>query len=314
MSKDTIFFSPNGPYITKNNGFYGVVDNNDREILPHIYSNIEEYKYGLSKVAIKNPEENQSANELFGVATIDGEIIIEPIFHKLIITEDDILTAIYRFDDKYNISDKLCGVFNHFGENIIPFNYQEIYKISNEIYRVFFGQVDSKGNALYSSGKMGLVNTDHKFIFNQEYDFISTPRDGFCILFKGKIHDLLGFSTGKYGLANEFGELIIPVEYDYIGKHSEGLILVFKGEISNTKVLNGAFGFTNTEGKIVIPLKFEYANDFKNNGTASVVYGGRAGTINKVGEIKYEKNKFGDENSYRLYYYFFTKTKEYINI
>ncbi len=202
----------------------GLIDGNGTFLLDPEYQEVkvEKEKYFFFRKADK-----------WGALTFNGQTLFLPQFqsysfisNELIKLRKDKLFALFSisqkkfinsswYDNYYPLLDKyvlckknrLLGLIDLSGEEILPVLYDEILSLGKNHFRV------------QQNGKWGVVKIDNALILPLEYDYISPFKHGLALLKKGE----------KFGALNARGETIIEVIYDKI-LLKPNRIEVFKGE------------------------------------------------------------------------------------
>lgn len=268
--------NPSNMYVVQKEPNYGIIDNQDKEILPIRYKNINSVEH-------HRPDEvviaKDTATNKYGLLEIQTQNwIIEPVNERLYQLEEGYATAldvdmkiIYDLSgnkishDKYDKRNgnlvKKDGKWALLDDNdkiLIPFEYDVMISLGD-----FFviggewalGMVDSTNQIIipikYTSileckdllsiekySKWAIANKNGEFITDFIYDQISCQYTGDII----KV-----YQGGKIGALNKQGQQILPIEYNEIENYDIYLKL-FK---------NGKFGMAHLNGNIILSCEYD---------------------------------------------------------
>jgi len=254
----------NGAAKISKNGFYGIIDQNGKAILPIIYDEIFLTTDGIfakkdfSKFAF-NYDGSNNCSCFFGAHSNRDSYqqypeykILNFDYYGKSFSEDLFLSKIYYNSktNKYQLTylDKIGNV-----------------KISTDKYSD--GLIFSEGLAGVSSFKYwGFIDKTGKEVISPRYDYQSSFREGVANVSK----------NGKYGLIDKNENIIIPFEFDLMSS-------VFDGAVSVKK--DNKYGFFDTKGKMIIDFIYDDALFFQ-NGLANVKKDGKWLSINKKGDVE----------------------------
>ena len=102
--------------------------------------------------------------------------------------------------------DKLIGVIDQKGKEIISPKYNHIIRLSNNTYKISI------------NGKWGLIGENGELIIHPKYDLLKTTGQGYYIVKRNNL----------YGSISEKGINQIPLLYDYIDFNREAKTLLIK--------------------------------------------------------------------------------------
>ncbi len=248
-------------YKVKKGNLVGLLDSNFKQILPTEFEDIKD-GYKDNVYILKNNK--------MGIANNKGEILLQPEYEEItnsnkhiqvkkegkkgLLTHeltvfipceyDNITYYIDSFTPERPFTafqkNKLTGVFDEKGKEIIPPLYEEI-----DLY-------DSRDNIVAKkAGKYGVIDLQHKIIINFDYDLIEkvyTESEMYIRLTK----------NNKQGVGSKTGELLLPVIYDEIGQFTLASKLLMGVKKKDT------WGYINAKNKMVIPNIYEDARAFQN--------------------------------------------------
>ncbi|MCA5005080.1 WG repeat-containing protein [Sphingobacterium bovistauri] len=178
--------------VTNEEGKYGAIDYNGKEILPLKFDYLDH-----------EPINNQyifSENENFGLMK-DGKIII-PAQYQLV---SFISNGYAIFTENYK-----NGIIDENNKVIVPAKYNSIQENSSTL----FVNMDDKG--IYSLHRI----SDGKELASK-YDLISLSQDSDLVLVQ---------KNNKYGYVNKDGKIVIPIQYAYATVFTAGLAVVSNSE------------------------------------------------------------------------------------
>lgn len=143
----------------------------------------------------------------------------------------------YPFTQNFVLAkkDRLLGLLDQFGNEILPVQYNEIQPFTTDYYRINRG------------GKWGIINSGLEMVLPANLDYIARPVDGFATV----------RNNGKFGAINLQGEMVIPLEFDkiewkdrqgYAYKNEALTLFDFTDENSSENTRNFKKHFTITIG------------------------------------------------------------------
>lgn len=220
--KDTIIYTTDFLSISQKDGKWAMNDSSGREIVPHIYDNIEEIIQGLYwKVRL---------DDKVGIINAKGKIVKGIEYEDI----DKNLDARHLHITKAKRKGK-WGVETLTGKTIIPFQYDTI-EIVNELENTFFFLLKRKN-------KTEIRTKSGDFLFETDYHSVRAFDN------TGKLW--IVSNDKKQGLVSNKGKMLLPCKYDEIAIASDSLILIR---------LHGKTGIVNRAGKIILPIFFEEIN------------------------------------------------------
>lgn len=269
-------------YITKNSeGKFGVIGaskeqklaNNYEKIEPIVGSNLfvitegEKQKLvnsrgtvileeGFDKVAeiLKDSKKIiYIKDNLYGIMSTDGTVLIENKYEKLSELENGYLVA--KQDGKYGIIDTDNNVKLYFNYNSINYNKELQMYIAEDTD--FKSSIIDRNFEVKLIGILSELNTTSKYIkmhINDEYKYYNLnfeEKQSTEILIGNTM--FLSKKDGKYGYVNAEGEVIVDYKYDDATEQNEfGYVAVQK---------NGRWGSLDSEGQVVIEPKYKLDNN-----------------------------------------------------
>jgi hypothetical protein len=258
-------------YIVSKGGFYGVLDQSNKYLVPLEWSDIQKIRemdnYAIvsknSNKGILNVTDNKltapcvysevvtiinstdfkvKKNNAYNIINVDGKPRFKNWYQELYIPSNKRKNYIVKLNDRMGIVDDSEKI-------ILPIEYQDI---SQNVFN------DGSFLAKNKNGKYGCVSLDGKITLPFEYDDLTAIiRENLKLAVKGDKYGLIQLNDG---LPYE----IIPCEFDTI-IYSKTFYLVKK---------NHKFGLVDLFGKIITPVNFDSievdcnANDIFNNTVA----------------------------------------------
>ena len=274
-------FNKDGYAQVKQNGKYGIVNQDNKLVVPIIYDGFN--------------------SNFGGLATNDGYIVVH-------VGKVALMGGCCISGGKKGI------VSLETGEVVVPVIYDRLFEFRNGLARVGIGKTvpstyeyssgffhDCSGE--YFEGKWGYVNTNGEVAIPLIYDFAENFGGrhgggdyGYAIVAMGTPLRLQGpwGMKGQYGVINTKGEVVVPLEYDEIGNSViDGVVIVGKGKWVRTPDNNAHFdgnrGLLNMKGEFIVPFEYNRIDDFapgvENTSLARLQKDGKWGVINTAGEF-----------------------------
>lgn len=299
----------NSYIIASKNGRFGTFKNED-QLIPNEYQSIE-YDEGNNIFTI-------AINKKYGVANIDGKIIVPAEYNQIDITgiyiyaKNDQGTTVYdtsgnqanidtdiailnTSNEKYKIrinnkNGTKYGVIGKNGEQIID----EKYTYVEYLYDNYFiasdansklGIIDDKDNVKIQFGNDSLQKIDGT-------DVIETTEASGNVkkLYSRTMEKICELSDSNVEFKGEYIKIFNKDDVKYFDKQGK--------ELKNTEVypnntlfatkVDGKWGFANKSGTIVVEPKYDEVTEFNSYGYAAVKQDGKWGAINVNGDITAE--------------------------
>ena len=248
-------YSKDAPMRATYNGKEGMIDGNNKIIIPFEYSNIGKFynvgAYNMAWVELDGK---------YGIYNIDGTVIQPWDIEKAYVMNENSGTTYLTFDDFpdpstpyiHIVVNGMTGVLSgKTYKTVIPCKYGYISPVINE--RAFY-----KAN-----NKWGIMDIQNNSIQDAIYDKIKINNNWLSDAFttEGIFQDnMYVFIGDKQGMIDKNGKAFIPVKYDSLGVFSENMIVAKCGNL---------YGYINSNGEECIPLKYSHADDFS-EGLAAV--------------------------------------------
>lgn len=248
-------YSKDAPMRATYNGKEGMIDGNNKIIIPFEYSNIGKF-YNVGAYNMAWVEQDGK----YGIYNIDGTVIQPWDIEKAYVMNENSGTTYLTFDDFpdpstpyiHIVVNGMTGVLSgKTYKTVIPCKYGYISPIINE--RAFY-----KAN-----NKWGIMDIQNNSIQDAIYDKIKINNNWLSDAFttEGIFQDnMYVFIGDKQGMIDKNGKAFIPVKYDSLGVFSENMIVAKCGNL---------YGYINSNGEECIPLKYSHADDFS-EGLAAV--------------------------------------------
>lgn len=248
-------YSKNAPMRATYNGNEGMIDGNNKIIIPFEYSNIGKF-YNVGAYNMAWVEQDGK----YGIYNIDGTVIQPWDIEKAYVMNENSGTSYLTFDDFpdpstpyiHIVVNGMTGVLSgKTYKTVIPCKYGYISPVINE--RAFY-----KAN-----NKWGIMDIQNNSIQEAIYDKIKINNNMLSEAFTpdGTFHDnMYVFIGDKQGMIDKNGKAFIPVKYDSLGVFSENMIVAKCGNL---------YGYINSNGEECIPLTYSHADNFS-EGLAAV--------------------------------------------
>ena len=237
------------------NGKEGMIDGNNKIIIPFEYSNIGKF-YNVGAYNMAWVEQDGK----YGIYNIDGTVIQPWDIEKAYVMNENSGTTYLTFDDFpdpstpyiHIVVNGMTGVLSgKTYKTVIPCKYGYISPVINE--RAFY-----KAN-----NKWGIMDIQNNSIQDAIYDKIKINNNWLSDAFttEGIFQDnMYVFIGDKQGMIDKNGKAFIPVKYDSLGVFSENMIVAKCGNL---------YGYINSNGEECIPLTYSHADNFS-EGLAAV--------------------------------------------
>ncbi len=250
---DSIFCCNRGYYAVKNNGLWGVIDNDNQFVFSFKYENILQSFDPRFIFAVKD--------EKVGAINLLGEVVIPFEYDRL---EDWLLWSskgvfILR-------KEHLWGVVDTFGHILVPFKFEKVSIVEAEDNSMLFcAKTDSVDIYFDSLGNKS--EKRQKVVTQRSYDYSTHRRnvDTFLDACPKQSYTYVGsFSqglarvedcNGKSGFIDRCWEEVIPCIYEYCGDFLNGLAKIR---------LKDKTGYINREGVLVIDTAYKSIQGFRN--------------------------------------------------
>lgn len=248
-------YSKDAPMRATYNGKEGMIDGNNKIIIPFEYSNIGKF-YNVGSYNMAWVEQDGK----YGIYNIDGTVIQPWDIEKAYVMNENSGTTYLTFDDFpdpstpyiHIVVNGMTGVLSgKTYKTVIPCKYGYISPVINE--RAFY-----KAN-----NKWGIMDIQNNSIQEAIYDKIVINNNMLSEAFtpNGTFQDnMYVFIGDKQGMIDKNGKAFIPVKYDSLGVFSENMIVA--------KCCN-LYGYINSNGEECIPLTYSHADNFS-EGLAAV--------------------------------------------
>jgi hypothetical protein len=297
-------------------GLYAVINENYQEVIPFkynfiapVYDRTDLFYFNVGGTGQYTDGGIYANAGKWGVVNSVGKVIIPAIFDELTrFYSEDKSKPIYFVANRGRNTDTgedppipgNCGLIDINGNEIIPFEYQEITDGGKDQLIV------NKGGWLgfeeygvfVTGGKWGVIDISNKVKVPIIYDEVSHIMDNYIVRKGAKINEYGGAIGGKYGVVTSENKNVIPLTYDYINESSSGnSIIVALGcqTYSETEGLfmphGGKWGAFDQKGKIILTTNFSEITS-TSDPNLLILNTGRVFGKEYFGEVKNE-GKFG---------------------
>ncbi|MGL5458577.1 MAG: WG repeat-containing protein [Cetobacterium sp.] len=260
-------------FLIKNKNKVGIIDANEKMIVPPIYDEIRPFKEERAIVI---------SDKKYGVIDKSGKEIVHPQYEyiqdfsngmAMIITQGrkagflnedgvEVVNEIFRYTQPFKGESTMVILDKEFG--VIDKNGTYTIKLQNE-------RINPLGNDLYSikdNGKMYLLDKNGHKISEQGYESIGE-----------QVEELISVSSdNKFGYIDSNGKVIIPISYTELGEPQNKLIIA-KDKITQK------FGVINLDNKFVVEPKYDYILSRNDNFFIVGDENFKEGIINTSGEV-----------------------------
>ena len=196
---------------------------------------------------------------VWGYATVSGEVIIEPQFAKCYaFSEEGTAIVFYPYEYQFEL-------INLKGE------FLEIEDPSIILQKGLNSSPSGFGNGLVPVSKrrkLGYMNTQGKIAISCKYNYASEFSDGYAVAKRDKQYFVIDVNGNETIINNP--------QIKGIKKFSEGMAPFYNK--------NGMSGFINTEGKVIIPARFTGVGYFRSGVAWARTKEGLIGFINNNGD------------------------------
>lgn len=301
--------------IASKNGQYGFLKNYEN-IIDFVYQDIEYDNENNLLILQKGTK--------YGVANLDGNIVVQPENKELEIK------GMYIYTKKENEQ----NVFNSKGEKQdIDFN-TTITKTKNEKYNIIiknqdskniYGVIDNEGKKVIDekylyleyaygdyfivcgeNGKLGVIDKNDNVIVDLKYDLVQKINDRDVIqtlsvdtkttsIYSSNMEKMIEMQNASININENYIKVYSNDDLEYLDNNGN---IIESKEIFDSKLYaskeNDKWGFKDVTGQFMIEPKYERVTDFNEYGFAGIKQNGKWGAINEDGEIivepKYEFN------------------------
>ncbi len=270
----------NGVARISKGGYYGIINESGRIVLPLIYDDIyiaDEGLFAKGKTGTFafSLDGSENCSTFFGAHATKDSYREYPVYKALNFDyygkpySEGLFMARQNYNNETN---KYQLTYFDSSGNI---------KITTDRYDN--GQPFFNGLAAVSRFKYwGFIDKNGKEVIAPAYDYPTVFREGVANISR----------NGKYGLIDTRENIIIPFEYDLISPAFQGMVSVKK---------NNAFGLFDTKGKMIFDFVFDHATIFE-NGYAYVKKDNQWFSVNAKRETS-EYHQLSYEEGYRFMNY-----------
>lgn len=192
-----------GITIALKNEYWGVIDEQGKEILPFEYERLSLLDNGWL-IAVKDGKE--------GVIDHQGKVII-PFEYESLSYAEGVFMMDKRLPDEQSIKNnatvRYSGILDSQGKELIPPQYDYVTPLPG-----------AKNYTVYTKGSYRLFDAAGKALSDATWDYIGEGLDGMLEVSK----------NNRWGYINEKGEVLIKPQYDYVTSIKPNYILTFRGK------------------------------------------------------------------------------------
>lgn len=290
---ERVFFKEESPQLVPNlfkfwvNGMYGIIDQNNKEVIPPQYSRIDK-PFNSKMILLYKGDKCQRFNPL--TRQLDTTLYddVRLGFHDFSLFKVGKMNYLFKEDQVVFKTDTvqldlihgknirfmdpvthLYGIIDTTGRIILQTEYENLGYYYNE----------SEIMIARKNGKFGALNSELHTIIPFEfthyeidrragYFFYQGNKRGFydengtqilpplfdTIIIDEKTTHFVAASNGQYRFYNQTGQLLHNTNWDAADTYSGGLAAVKK---------EGRWGYINVKGQVVIPIQYQYASKFR---------------------------------------------------
>lgn len=253
LQYDDVFRYSQGIAVVESKGKYGYIDLNGNQVVACIYEFCRTFKYNIGVIGV---------GELCGAVNIYGESILEPQYKEIIPYWDNLM-IVSMVTDSYT----KYGIYTASGKQLVAFHYDEIRPYHMDGYLPVLK--DKLWGLLNKDGieVLPCKYSDISFIDNEGFVEVTIGKrkrafihlDGHQIT--GYTNYLFGFKEGlcpvkkkKWGFVDKQGIIVIPIAYLDVTSFNQGLARV--------QDINGKFGCINKNNEFVIQPVYDWIYPF----------------------------------------------------
>lgn len=288
--------------IASKNGQYGLLKN-ENEILKHEYQSIE-YDVTNSILVVEK-------SKRFGVASLDGNIIIPIQYSQINISgkylyasQKNGTTEVFDKDGKQTNMDA-----NTFVSSVDNQNYNIV--ITNSENQTLYSVTDKSGNTVINSeytyikylfdkyfiacnkeGKLGILNNEGNTVTELKYDSIqeigdtnliqaSTLSDNVTYVYSPNIQKVCEMKDISIKQIGDFVKVYNDEQIKYFDKQGNEVNNkdVYKNNVLFAKIQDGKWGFVDSNDNVKIDYKYDEVTEFNEYGFAGIKQNGKWGVI-----------------------------------
>lgn len=293
--------------IVAQNGQYGMFKNQE-QIIGNEYQSIS-YNSESNTLTLEKTRR-------YGVATLDGEVVIPVEFAQVDSTGKYIYTTdvdgnveVYQEDGNLAGIDGNVYILETENENYqikIDNTQGSVYSILNKDGEQITTQNYSYINYLYDNyfivsvtgGKVGVINDKEEPIIEIQYDSIEKVEGTDYIITRLSENSSTQLYDKNFKQLCEMTNAIVQTEENYVKVYNDTETKYFDlegNEKQNTEILSnnqihaksqdGKWGFVDKSGNIVVDYIYDKATDLNSYGYAGIKLDGKWGVVNSNGEV-----------------------------
>ncbi len=302
-------------------GVYSIINTDFQELIPFKYNYIETvgdstglffFHIGISADYFGDWMYPNSGK--WGVMDVNGKVLVPAVFDKIdfLYSPDNSLKKHLFVANRGRKTDTgddpaisgNCGLIDINGNEIIPFEYQDISYGGNDKLIVNKGgdiTFDEGGGTYISGGKCGVVDYSNKVKVPIIYNNVILKEKNYIVRKGAKLNeDGEKYIGGQYGVVTGENQIVMPSTYDFIDPSNEAPLYVISmgcrpmlnsPDPFDLSVFGGKWGFADLNGKIILPLNFSEVS-ITNDKNLVLLNTGKVFGNEYAGEVKVE-GKFG---------------------
>lgn len=207
-------------------GQYGVIDAHGNVLIPFLYNRIQENDLGLFVFKI-NKSNGLERSYSLGYYNKRLQLILPVAFHSLLAIDHGRIIAGKN-------EDRLFGIVDTLGKEIIPFNYQELYAPQEGVFL-------AKKNSKY-----GFINQKNNVVIDFQFTYAGSFSEG----------KATASTSTLIGYINKQGNFIIPMRFSAADEFKHGYAQVF---------FNDDASILTSQGNVLFPFVFSHIECIGNN-------------------------------------------------
>ena len=297
-------------------GLYAIINENYQEVIPFkynfiapVYDRTDLFYFNVGGTGEYTDGGIYPIAGKWGVVNSTGKVIIPAIFDELTrLYSEDKSKPIYFVANRGRNTDTgedpeipgNCGLIDINGNEIIPFEYQDITDGGKDQLIVNKGGHLSyvEYGAYISGGKWGVIDFSNKVKVPIIYDELNLAKNNFTFRKGSKIGEYGEYEGGKYGLVSIDNKMVIPATYDYLDAYTSGkAVLVCLGCQTASEPgmpmmpYGGKWGAFDQKGKIILTTSYSEISTTADSNLL-ILNNGKVFGKEYPGEVKIE-GKFG---------------------
>lgn len=244
-----------GLAVAEKNGKFGCINKSGKTVVPFQWDSLDKFEYSLALAAVGSKEDEYSYVEgKYGFINASGKTVIPLDWDKAESFSDGL--AVVTKGDK-------SGYLNAKGELVIPCKYDTAYSFHNK-YAV-----------VCEDGKWGVINQQGRYVIKPVWNGIMG--DGQNGIYTVMQVEQGGRYSFKYGFVNIQNQVILAPKYDEVYEFNHGY--------ANVRDTSGKYGLIDTKGNWTIKPIYSAPLDYEDNGLIPFSPNGSYGYMDFNGNI-----------------------------